>query len=646
MKRLEIGGTNFMNRVIPGNYFLTKSMEWATKEFKPLPGLELGDYWYLKKFLVYYNYLFSNRNSLETIEVFNEIKQNFEKFIDGLDDNQKTDAENYFFYRDIRDINNIISWNEFYDASKQPNEKKALYAYKDKARKIYWMYLMGIGGQSGTKKLILHEWIPSGIKYHELEEKIINEHKGSNDTISQILNDVAATLRNVRQIFFYYGILYRRANNNIEEYSLTTVGQILVEASLNEITIVMEHQKLRMISQPPNAKIAGVKNIKDYKYFFVELNPYLKVLKGLTINKPMSLKQYQYVISRNVPMDSDISSMEQYVTSFNRKADNKKEDFIKEMKKYIHGLSLIKNISINYDKKGWHSNKYLKDYYKYIKFYKNIKKKLFSKEISRYKKILVQNYITGKNTENYNQLKSWYIYISHFDKSLLYTLLIYNWDDNSKQFSNIIKYLNLDINFIKESTKLKNNNSSGLLIYKTYNKKFVELIDEDESNDFTKFNIQSIDSLIRISNLKFDPLESKKRKQINIIKSFYIKEKVSKCDCCGEETFITKGNIPYLEYHHLVPLSQEGTDHILNIFGICPMCHRKFHFCEDLSRKELYKGLNQNDTLVKIDKDKFSIFNRYNYLYQNGQINLLGLEFLVDEGVFSNNELEEIIQNK
>jgi hypothetical protein len=636
-----------MKRVIPGNYFLTKSMEWATKSFKPLPDLELGDYWYLKKFLVYYNYLFSNRNSLETIEVFEEIKQNFSKFIDGLDNNQKKDAESYFFYRDIRDISNIISWNEFYDASKQPNEKKALYAYKNKARKIYWMYLMGNGGQSGIKKLILHEWIPSGVKYHELEEKIINENIKTNDTIPQILNDVAATLRNIRQICFYYGILYRRDNNNVEEYSLTTVGQMLVESSLNEITIVMEHQKLRMISQPPNAKITGVKDIKDYKYFFVELNPYFKILNSLIINKPMSFKQYQYVVSRNVPVDSDISLMEQHVKKFNRKADNATEDFTKEIKKYIHGTSLIKNVLISHDKKGWHSNIYIEDYYKYIKFYKNVKKKIFSKEISRYKKLLVNNYITGKNTEDYNQLKNWYIYISHFDKSLLYTLLIYNWDNNSKQFSNIIKYLNLDIKFIKESTKLKKNNSSGLLIYKAYNKKFVELIDEStKSNDSTKFNIQSIDSLIRISNLKFDPLESKKRKQINIIKSFYIKEKVRKCDCCGEETFITKGNIPYLEYHHLVPLSQEGTDHILNIFGICPMCHRKFHFCEDLSRKELYKGLNQNDTLVKINKDKFSIFNRYNYLYQNGQINLLGLEFLVDEGVFSNKDLEEIIQNK
>ena len=76
------------------------------------------------------------------------------------------------------------------------------------------------------------------------------------------------------------------------------------------------------------------------------------------------------------------------------------------------------------------------------------------------------------------------------------------------------------------------------------------------------------------------------------------------------------------------------------------MCHRKFHFCEDVSRKKLYKGLNQNDTLAKMDKDKFSVFNRYNYLYKNGQINLLGLEFLVDEGVFSNEDLEEIVKNK
>lgn len=635
-----------MYQIIPGNYFLTKSMDWATKRFPPIKNLEIGDYWYLKKFLVYYNYLFSNNNNLETIEIFEEISENFSNFISQLDNNEKKIAENYFFYRDIRNIDNIISWKEFYDVNKQPNEKKELYSYKNKARKIYWMYLMGIGGQSGEKKRILHEWIPSGVKYHEIGDKLINECKLPPSKVSGILNDVSAPLRNVRQICFYYGILYRRDNNKIEEYSLTTVGQMLVEASLSEIAIVMEHQKLRMISQPPNAKIDNVTNIKNYKNFFIELNPYLKILKTFKENETITFDRYQYVIARNVPTNSNTNEMKQFVEQFSRKADKKPEDFRKEMKKYIHGLSLITNVSINYNNKGWKANEHIKEYYQYVKFYKKIKKKMLQKEIKKYKSILLKNYKIGKNVENYRQLKSWYIYISKFDKSLLYTLLIYNWSGKTKEFSKIIKYLNLDINFIRESVEQKNNGSFGLSIYKAYSKKFIELVDEEQEYDFVRFNIQSVDTLIETSNKKFNILESKKRKHINIIKSFYIQENVDKCDACGKETFITKNNIPYLEYHHLVPLSQEGTDHILNIFGICPMCHRKFHFCEDASRKDLYKGLNQNDTLVKIDKNKFSLFNRYNYLYKNGQINLLGLEFLVDEGVFSNEDLEEIVKNK
>lgn len=653
-----------MNQIIPGNYFLTKSMEWATENFPPINGLKLGDYWHLKKFLVYYNYLFSNKNDLETIEIFEEIKENFSNFISQLDNNEKKKAESYFFYRDIRNIDSIITWNEFYDVNKQPNTKKELYSYKNKARKIYWMYLMGIGGQSKEKKLILHEWIPSGVKYHEIKEKLINECNLSPSKATGILNDVPGSLRNIRQICFYYGIFYRRDNKKIEEYSLTTVGQMLVEASLSEIAIVMEHQKLRMISQPPNAKINNVKNVKNYEKFFIELNPYLKILNAFKEHKSISFDYYQYVIARNVPVNSSINKMKKYVKKFSREADNKSEDFRKEMKKYIHGLSLMTNVSINYNyKKGWEANEHIKDYYQYIKFYKRIKKKMFQKEIKKYKSILLNNYKFGKNVENYHQLKSWYIYISKFDKSLLYTLLIYNWSGKTKEFSNIIKHLNLDINFIKESVKQKekkekeleaekesgkqkNNYLSGLSIYKAYSKKFIELIEEEQEQEFIKFNIQSVNSLIEISNKKFNNLESKKRKHINIIKSFYIKKNVNKCDSCGEETFITKNNIPYLEYHHLVPLSQEGTDHILNIFGICPMCHRKFHFCEDASRKKLYKSLNQNDTLAKMDKDKFSVFNRYNYLYKNNKINLLGLEFLVDEGVFSNEDLEEIIKNK
>lgn len=40
------------------------------------------------------------------------------------------------------------------------------------------------------------------------------------------------------------------------------------------------------------------------------------------------------------------------------------------------------------------------------------------------------------------------------------------------------------------------------------------------------------------------------------------------------------GNV-YLEGHHIVPLSEGGTDELSNAAGLCPHCHRRLHFGKD-----------------------------------------------------------------
>ncbi|EEX50323.1 Predicted restriction endonuclease [Pasteurella multocida] len=37
-------------------------------------------------------------------------------------------------------------------------------------------------------------------------------------------------------------------------------------------------------------------------------------------------------------------------------------------------------------------------------------------------------------------------------------------------------------------------------------------------------------------------------------------------------------NMPYLEVHHKIPLSQNGDDSVSNCIALCPNCHRKIHF--------------------------------------------------------------------
>lgn len=51
------------------------------------------------------------------------------------------------------------------------------------------------------------------------------------------------------------------------------------------------------------------------------------------------------------------------------------------------------------------------------------------------------------------------------------------------------------------------------------------------------------------------------------------------CENCGNEAPFTNVNgKPYLEVHHVEPLSQGGADTTNNTVALCPNCHRAFHF--------------------------------------------------------------------
>ncbi|EOX4936211.1 HNH endonuclease [Vibrio parahaemolyticus] len=52
------------------------------------------------------------------------------------------------------------------------------------------------------------------------------------------------------------------------------------------------------------------------------------------------------------------------------------------------------------------------------------------------------------------------------------------------------------------------------------------------------------------------------------------------CEKCKEKApFIKRSNgEPYLEVHHIIPLSQGGLDSLENVISLCPNCHREIHF--------------------------------------------------------------------
>lgn len=52
------------------------------------------------------------------------------------------------------------------------------------------------------------------------------------------------------------------------------------------------------------------------------------------------------------------------------------------------------------------------------------------------------------------------------------------------------------------------------------------------------------------------------------------------CELCKNKApFIRKSDgTPYLEIHHLIPLSENGEDTVENTIALCPNCHRKLHY--------------------------------------------------------------------
>ncbi|MFZ7119481.1 MAG: HNH endonuclease [Eubacteriaceae bacterium] len=52
------------------------------------------------------------------------------------------------------------------------------------------------------------------------------------------------------------------------------------------------------------------------------------------------------------------------------------------------------------------------------------------------------------------------------------------------------------------------------------------------------------------------------------------------CEKCNQSAPFLKSsdNSPYLEVHHIIPLSKGGYDSIDNTIAVCPNCHREMHY--------------------------------------------------------------------
>ncbi|QNM93254.1 HNH endonuclease [Aliarcobacter cryaerophilus] len=187
--------------------------------------------------------------------------------------------------------------------------------------------------------------------------------------------------------------------------------------------------------------------------------------------------------------------------------------------------------------------------------------------------------------------------------------------------------------------------------FKVEEKLLVSVSEDDYSmTDFINLEIEvSIEKLSEISRrASVNNVISRKRDTtlIQTIKTYYNKyyltdERLIKCDCCKETTFLTTNNYPYIEFHHLIPFSTDyGPDHYLNLFGLCPNCHRKMHFISTESKNALYSDLSLNNNMQKTLK------NRISDLLSENILEPIHLEFLLKEKIISREEYERYMNGE
>lgn len=83
--------------------------------------------------------------------------------------------------------------------------------------------------------------------------------------------------------------------------------------------------------------------------------------------------------------------------------------------------------------------------------------------------------------------------------------------------------------------------------------------------------------------LMFIPLRIQKHtflRRSSQAKDIIVQSSQGMCELCNTPApFVLPNGLPYLEAHHVTPLSNGGEDTIENIVALCPNCHRKVELC-------------------------------------------------------------------
>lgn len=522
---------------------------------------------------------------------------------------------------------------------------------------------------------------------------VIKNHNDHEMSYRNIENDMVAFIRNERQVMYYFGYFHSKSAGAADEFSsLTPIGEIALNANYYEFLAIWEHQKIKMISQPVTADINKIVTCSNSpSSFAISYTPYTDILGYIARNGELTIDGYKYIVSRrshNISEDEwqkneteifeHLSEIKNYVDGFNRVRDKQDEDGRKELLKYVLGVRSDLPLDagtnefgvLSFNKKLLVSNteqlKNLYDIYFKLETYKIARYSTLFEECENDLRVRYTNAVENKSTCANPTIKiNWDLYNIRIDKFILISVAIFDTafhlklnllkDNTENSMNELILALNERYSVLFQKMGFKSDTAKRTqirnILSSLKNNEYSKFIN-DNTNDYqqavTSYHEMSAnDLLVKIKEISyrasnFDCGEHLRNiKLVNLLKSYYmvrfLKKGFLKCECCGEETFLTKNGEPYVEFHHLIPFNiANGPDHYLNLFALCPNCHKKFHFIRSEDKSQTYSFLNDNNYL------QLTFVERLKKLKQQMILKSYHLEYLLTENAISNAEYENI----
>lgn len=150
-------------------------------------------------------------------------------------------------------------------------------------------------------------------------------------------------------------------------------------------------------------------------------------------------------------------------------------------------------------------------------------------------------------------------------------------ESTHKRLDKLLSVSQNTFGYIKRYEGSGDMNCEDIIPINTYIKKLEEEIENSKQ-------LNETDRMMRLARASKRPEEikivSKGYKRNSDVIAVVLERAKGICEVCGNEApFIRKSDgTPYLEIHHVTPLSENGEDTVENAIAVCPNCHRKSHF--------------------------------------------------------------------